>query len=275
MTNVPELLRQVRWAAGSVARPNLEEVAAIHAAVSPQGSGVMVDVGAHFGGSLLRFAADGWEVHAFEPDPSNRDVLVRRVHEMPNVRVDPRAIGEADNVEVPLFTSPISSGISTLHPFHPSHEPTARVSTVRLDTYLRDCDEVTFLKVDAEGHDLQVLRTFPWDRVHPRAILCEFEARKTLRLGYSMDDLASYLQGLGYSVLVSEWLPVRRYGARHRWRSLRLYPCSLRDPAAWGNLIAVEPSLIDAVRRQAKWGARGTVLLRKLWSRLRRSVRRG
>lgn len=157
-----------------------------------------------------------------------------------------RSISEIDNQVLPFYTSEVSTGISTLEPFHPTHLATTTVTTVRLDTFIQDHDltEVNFLKTDTEGFDLQVLRTFPWEsQSHPLAVVCEFEDRKTEPLGYVFGDLADFLVGLGYTLLVSEWYPVIEYGMQHRWRSLRRYPTSLHTPAAWGNILAVHPSL--------------------------------
>jgi hypothetical protein len=67
-------------------------------------------------------------------------------------------------------------------------------------------------------------------------ILCEFEDRKTQPLGYSTHEMAQYLVDHGYSVYVSEWHPVVRYGGKHQWRMLKPYPCELEDPDAWGKL---------------------------------------
>ena len=164
-------------------------------------------------------------------------------------------MGEVDGEVRDLFVSDVSAGISALAPFHPSHHVGASVETVRLDTYLATVDDVAVLKTDTEGWDLPVLRTFPWDRIRPAAVVCEFEDRKTVPLGYAWDDLARFMLDLGYAVLVSEWFPVVEYGQRHRWRSLRRYPTPLRDPKAWGNLICVEPRLEPLVVRQARWTA--------------------
>lgn len=227
-------------------------------ALAPK-SGTLVDVGAHQGGSLRRFARAGWEVHAFEPDPANRAILERVAASWPRVHVDSRAITERDADEVQLFTSDVSSGISTLTPFHASHTPTTTIRTVRLDSYLVTAQTVTVLKTDAEGHDLPVLRTFPWDRLHPSVVICEFEDRKTIPLGYCYEDLARFLVARGYAVLVSEWWPVAHYGRRHRWRQIERFPTELADPAGWGNLIAVDPPLADhAVRiaRRMSWPTR-------------------
>jgi FkbM family methyltransferase len=227
--------------------PEFDEMAMVHDVLRERGRGVLVDVGAHFGGSLSRFADDGWRVFAFEPDSRNRAILVDRIRGNENVTVDGRAVGERDGEIRSLYTSRVSTGISALEPFHPSHRPTHQVETVRLDTFLEGVDAVTVLKTDTEGYDLPVLRTFPWHRLHPRAVVCEFEDRKTVPLGYTYHDLASYLLNRGYAVFVSEWRPVVEYGRRHRWRALRRYPSELDDKDSWGNIIAVEMHLAAAV----------------------------
>ena len=42
-------------------------------------SGVIVDVGSHFGESFAPYLALGWQVLAFEPDPANRARLLQNV----------------------------------------------------------------------------------------------------------------------------------------------------------------------------------------------------
>jgi len=232
--------------------PAFDEVAIVHEALRRGGPGLFVDVGAHFGSSLRRFADDGWRVIAIEPDPQNRAVLIDRMQGRPNVTIDGRAISERDGEVRTLYTSDVSSGISALAPFHPSHRATSQVETVRLDTLLASVDLVTAVKTDLEGYDLPALKTFPWQRLHPRAVVSEFEDRKTIPLGYTYHDLGSYLLQQGYSVFVSEWWPVVEYGRRHRWRAFRPYPSDLVDRAAWGNFIAVDEDLTEAVQRAAR-----------------------
>lgn len=234
--------------------PNYEEMSVAFRLLSRESSGVMVDVGAHHGSALSAFALAGWQVHAFEPDPRNRLVLVAGLGTMANVYVDARAVARQDGQSADLYTSDVSTGISTLTSFHSSHQVAARVKTVRLDTYLsqRRIGAVTLLKTDTEGHDLFALQTFPWDRQRPRVVVCEFENRKTCPLGYDFDDIATYLTSLGYTVLVSEWWPVVEYGGIHAWRSIRRYPSPLTDPNGWGNLIAVQPGLSKVALRLAR-----------------------
>jgi FkbM family methyltransferase len=101
-----------------------DEVAVAHSLLRGE-RGVMVDVGAHHGGALVDFAIDGWSVFCFEPDPTNRAILLERTAGQPKVRVDERAISEVDGEEVSLFTSKVSTGISSMAAFHPSHQATA------------------------------------------------------------------------------------------------------------------------------------------------------
>lgn len=207
-------------------------------AASPEA--VMVDVGAHYGTALKHFAERNWRVYAFEPDPDNRQTLMQRVNGKPNVIIDNRAVSERSGETLPFFSSDESSGISALSPFRESHQQKCQVTTT---TVAEICAEhrlssIDFLKIDTEGYDLMVLKGVPWEQVRPRVIECEFEDRKTVPLGYTFHDLAQYLVDHGYTVLVSEWHPVIRYGIRHDWYRLVTYPCQLGNAEAWGNLLA-------------------------------------
>lgn len=231
----------------------LNEVAIVFRVIGGN-PGVMLDVGAHWGTSLAPFLASGWTVHAFEPDPTNRAKLLA---DHPGAIIDPRAVSEKDGETVTFFTSDVSSGISTLSPFHPSHVPTATVQTVRLDTYLRDhgIEQVDFVKTDVEGFDLFALRTFPWETHRPDAVVCEFEDCKTIKLGYTAKDLAQFLEQKGYSIVVSEWYPVVEYGTQHTWRRFKRYPSDI-PTNSHGNLIAVKPALLPQIERASRSAAR-------------------
>ena len=203
--------------------------------------GTMIDVGACHGSALLPFAERGWQVVAFEPDPTNRQVLLENIEGRANVVVRTEAISEIDGQTLEFYASPESPGVSSLTPFLKSHKPIAQVQTVRLDTFLAasDVGNVDYLKIDAEGHDLFVLRTYPFEKKPPKVVLCEFEDRKTKPLGYAMTDMADLLVDAGYAVFVSEWHPIERYGSAHRWRRFARYPMSLADNSSWGNLIGI------------------------------------
>jgi FkbM family methyltransferase len=208
--------------------------------------GVMVDVGAHFGESLQPFAKRGWRIVAFEPDTHEGK------HAAIKVRLNERsdlftcALSNSEAESSAFYVSKVSTGISGLLPFHPSHTSAARVPVRTLRGVLSELgiDRVNFLKIDTEGNDLLVLQGLDW-AVRPDVILCEFEDSKTKLANYDYRNLGDYLMSGGYRVFVSEWYPIKRYGVEHSWRRLCSYPCKLKDTNAWGNFIAVVPERAD------------------------------
>lgn len=237
-------------------REHMDEVDLIYEVLSDKiKSKVMVDVGAHFGGSLERFAHDGWRIYAFEPDPKNREILSSYCRNITGVTIDSRAVSNQDIEDRPFYNSEVSTGISSLSSFHSTHKQIGTVSTVTLKSFFRENEikSFGFLKIDTEGHDLFVLQGMPWESVRPDVILCEFEDRKTESLGYDFNDMALYLVDKGYKILVSEWCPIIEYGEQHRWRRFVQYPCELLDELAWGNLIAIkDDKSFDAITQKAE-----------------------
>lgn len=235
-------------------RASLNEASLMDAILShhPRDS-IMIDVGAHHGSELTPFVERGWRVYAFEPDPINRAKLESRLRRHPRIHIDPRAVSETEDDDVPFFRSEQSTGISTLVPFHDTHVEAGTVSTVRLDQFCseRHIDRIDYLKVDTEGHDLFVLRSLDWDATPPRAIQAEFEDSKTVPLGYDYHDLARFLLERGYDVWVSEWHPVIAYGSQHDWCRLARYPTELSNENAWGNLLAFRNSVSAGDMRTA------------------------
>lgn len=236
-------LQRVTNAARSYLRSLLQvdEVRLVSEAVGRiQASMVMIDVGAHHGSSLKQFARSGAQVFAFEPDAKNRSILEQAFGHYSNVHIDSRAVGMESKVAAPFYSSPTSSGISGLSAFEEHHSQSATVEVTTLRSFLPGTrlTSIDFLKIDTEGYDYFVLRGYPWDTAKPRFIVCEFEDRKTIPLGYTYIDLADFLVERGYHVLVSEWYPITRYGVSHRWRRFAEYPTGLANEMSWGNLIA-------------------------------------
>jgi len=215
----------------------------------------MVDVGAHYGGSLAPFAKADWRVFAFEPDPANRAHLLKAVKGAKNVIVSEDAVCDREGDTLPFYSSEESTGISGLTAFRETHREVARVQTTTLNAVLKQhgVSDLGFLKIDVEGLELSVLKGLDFGKVKPRVVLLEFEDAKTTPLGYDSHDLAGYLMSFGYTVYSSEWWPIERYGVRHSWRRFVRYPCDIPS-VAWGNFIAFlddpgEQAVSDAVLR--------------------------
>ena len=203
---------------------------------------IMIDVGAHVGGSLIKFAQDGWIIFAFEPDNLNRSKLIElcKRAKLTNVNIDFRAISDKRQEKLSFFRSEVSSGISGLSAFDDSHKEIQKVKTTTLENFCKNnnIDKVDFLKIDTEGWDYFVLKGLPFEKITPRIILAEFEDHKTVPQGYTWKDMVNFLIDKGYTVAVSEWYPVIKYGGNHKWRDIKIYPCELIDKNATGNLIA-------------------------------------
>ena len=211
-----------------------------------QDTKIMFDVGARFGSSLKPFANDGWNVFAFEPDSSNRKKLITEFDHYLNVNIDKRAISDKSIDKVEFYSSPVSTGISSLSNFHPSHVKSEEVKVTTIESF---CDDegikmINFLKIDTEGYDFFALKGVPWNQISPSTIVCEFEDGKTESLGYNFHDMAKFLVNQGYDVIVSEWYPIIKYGGPHQWRGYEKYPCELTDENGWGNLIATNDKTI-------------------------------
>ncbi|MCC5997012.1 MAG: FkbM family methyltransferase [Oceanicaulis sp.] len=201
---------------------------------------VMVDVGAHFGTSARYFCKLGWTLYCFEPDSKNRQVLVERLAPYPNVKIDPRAVSDKPATGLKFFTSAESTGISGLHAFRDSHAATDTVDATTVSEIIKDrnISRIDFLKIDVEGFDLNVLKGVPWDKLAPDVVECEFEDAKTLRLGHDWKHVGDYLESKGYTVYVSEWHPIIRYGIPHDWKRVVPYRGCELGPNAWGNFLA-------------------------------------
>ena len=200
---------------------------------------LMVDVGANHGNSLDIFLGMGWTVHAFEPDPSNRARLLASWPNCPKLIVNEEAVSDQTGLKLPFYASEESTGISSLDNFTTGHRKICDVETVTLRDYLarNDVRHVDFLKIDVEGYDKFVLDGFHWNADKPDIVLAEFEDKKTNRLGYDVHDLADVLIRQGYTVYVSEWLPIVRYGIAHDWRRLFRYTPEVDLSETWGSLI--------------------------------------
>lgn len=215
---------------------------------------ILLDVGAHTGASASYFHALGWEIYCFEPDPKNREKLTQRFQSAETVTIDARAVSDKPAEGVSFFTSEESTGISGLSAFHDTHRKTGKVDVTTVADIIdeRGLSHIDFLKIDVEGFDFSVLKGVAWERLSPDVVECEFEDAKTVPLGHAWQEIADFLVEKGYTVYVSEWYPIIRYGIPHDWRRVLKYARDLQIPSdAWGNLLAFKKDPGDEVVRAA------------------------
>lgn len=258
---------RLRILKSSLTSPNWIDETEIIARLSPLSTEssplILVDVGAHFGNVTKNFLNRGWSVVAYEPDPANRDEFNRLVGTHPRVEISAAAASDKATKSAYWYTSPVSTGISTLAAFHDSHQPTANVDVVTLSEDLRHrgVQSVDFLKIDTEGFDYFALKGFDWS-YSPRFVVYEFEDRKTIPLGYSLADSTAYVAARGYHLVYSVWEPIIEYGQRHRWRGL--FTTAPSDiGSCWGNVLCFRDET-DLERCLQKFSSRATRLLDEL-----------
>jgi FkbM family methyltransferase len=120
---------------------------------------VTVDVGANCGLYTRKLARLSRKVHAFEPSRKMAEILRRT--SAPNVSVHEIAlsdqIGEAE-LFIPKDNDQLVHGLASLEPrlMAPGQKvASARVPMARLDAIVHE--DVAFVKIDVEGHELNVL----------------------------------------------------------------------------------------------------------------------
>lgn len=226
----------------------------------------MIDVGAHYGSALAPFLQLGWRILAFEPDSFNRARLQNSLDKHPDgrelVSIDNRAVSDRSGSQIAFYSSDISTGMSGLSAYHPSHHQTQLVDTISLTKFAQEnkFGTVDFLKIDTEGYDIFVLKGYPWHKGLPAVVECKFEDVKTDPLGYSFKQIGDLLLEKGYNVYLSEWHPIIPCGVTHDWCCLKRYPCDLYNAAGWGNFLAfredIDPQCLRAAIRRLLYSTR-------------------
>ena len=211
-----------------------------------EANNTLVDVGAHQGFFSQAFAQAQWHVVAFEPERLNLKALREKMQEFERVVIIPKAVSDSESSAQPFYVSEEHFGIHSLKPFHSTHEFAYEVETVRLDTTLAslDINNVSLLKIDVEGADFLVLKSFDFNRYKPALIMVEFmDDRSFANFGYTHHEVVRFMKDKGYCTFVSEWNPIKEYGREkedsepHVWVQCAPYP--LNHEPAWGNLIFV------------------------------------
>jgi FkbM family methyltransferase len=217
-----------------------------------------IDVGANVGSYTEIFARLGWHSVAFEPVPELFAQMKVRTQGLPNITYIDRAVSEVTGETVDFYTSAVHQGIHALKPFHPTHEATLKVETIRIDDALRPLSlpPIALLKIDVEGADFIALKSFDFTQHHPEIVTCEFmDSRTVSNYGYNYHDMVRYMEERGYVTFVSEWTPITQYGTATQHNPTRFIRCvrytSSSEPA-WGNLIFVTADRVSVFENHLK-----------------------
>jgi FkbM family methyltransferase len=196
----------------------------------------VVDIGAHHGLYTLlasKLVGRKGRVLAFEPSPRECRRLVRHiaVNGCRNVSLEECALADV-TAEWDLFVVENFRdwGNSLRPPAVEEGTRTVRVPVRRLDDVLaeRGIESVDFIKLDAEGAELSILRgAQKLLQTIPRpVILAEVQDARTSRWGYAAREITQLVAGLSY-----RWFSIAEGG--------ELYPVAADDESYDANLVAI------------------------------------
>jgi FkbM family methyltransferase len=174
---------------------------------------IWIDVGAHQGEKTMSAARDhpDLRVYAFEP---NLRVAAPLFGKLPNFVVIPMAVAETNGAAE--FHVNRFAAASSLLPFNPDGwarwkgrellevDQTVTVPTIRLDTFLDllAIPGIDYLKIDAQGADLAVIRSLG-SRIHDVRRLClevQVNPLPLYRGGSRKDEVLHFLLASGFTL---------------------------------------------------------------------------
>lgn len=172
-----------------------------------------IDVGAHLGRHTLpmaRSAGTRGRIFAFEPLPSIRDSLIKRVEEqtlrdpaVAPIRIYPFALSDHSGIEdfVSVKELPEYSGLRERTYDSPVSRERINVDVRRLDSMALPLVGLRYIKVDAEGGDYQVLRGAEKVLAEYRPLLSfEFGDNGIVNYPHTAGDMFDYLDSLSYAI---------------------------------------------------------------------------
>ena len=153
---------------------------------------VAVDAGCHVGLLAFWMARDFGFVHAFEPVAAHRECFEANLRGRANVNLHAFALGDKEG-HVKIRTEPTSSGDSRV-------DGEGDIPMHTLDSL--QIEDVSFVKIDAEGFEAFILRGAEDTLIRCRpALMIEQKPGHGKHFGIGDTDAIPYLEGLGYKVV--------------------------------------------------------------------------
>lgn len=159
--------------------------------------GVALDIGANVGIYTYALHQFGMDVHAFEPQPACAKVLSAWAQGKNGITVHNSGVGSTEGnltLHIPMVDG---KPIPTRASFLPTGQDEQQLSVpvVRIDS--SSFDKVSFIKIDVEGHEIEVLRgaANTIERFRPK-LLVEIDRNRHNR--ESFEEIIDLLRRKGY-----------------------------------------------------------------------------
>jgi len=161
---------------------------------------IVVDVGANIGLHTLnmaRIVGNTGQVFAFEPDPSNFEILKKnvKINNYKNIILEQKAVGDKHG-RTTLYQSD-HPGKHRIFPQTEQAKSEIQVELTNLDNYFDSdmIDKINFIKIDVEGLEFSVLKGMKNILKNSKKIkiLFEFMPENTMEVGFTPIELLNYL----------------------------------------------------------------------------------
>jgi len=161
---------------------------------------IVVDVGANIGLHTLNMAkivGNTGQVFAFEPDPSNFEILKKnvKINNYKNIILEQKAVGDKHG-RTTLYQSD-HPGKHRIFPQTEQAKSQVQVELTNLDNYFDSdmIDKINFIKIDVEGLEFSVLKGMKNILKNSKKIkiLFEFMPENTMEAGFTPIELLNYL----------------------------------------------------------------------------------
>ena len=166
--------------------------------ISLAAGGKCLDVGANIGFMSMALSYSGCSVVAFEPQPELFKLLVRNVRPL-TVSSSPVALSDKNGIaKMPRIRYGERGNYGGLGLDQRSELGTIDVPTSTLDSYdiaTHGVSNVDFIKIDVEGHELQVLQGATETILRDKPVMYIEDDRPE-----KSDSLRKYIKHLGYSI---------------------------------------------------------------------------
>tara|TARA_B100001057_G_C22548996_1_gene832663 strand:- start:109 stop:837 length:729 start_codon:yes stop_codon:yes gene_type:complete len=156
---------------------------------------VVIEVGGNFGTDTFAFIKKGYDVFCFEPVPELCVVLQKNFSKYKNFHLIQMAVDTKENFRNFNISKATDWGVSSLYNFQRNinkkwknrpdffFEEKIQVPTIRLDTFMKIYKlkkNITYLWIDAQGNDLNVLKSLGNFIYHVKNGKCEASLKTIL-----------------------------------------------------------------------------------------------
>ena len=169
---------------------------------------IVVDVGANIGLHTLnmaRIVGNTGQVFAFEPDPSNFEILRKnvKINNYQNIILEEKAVGDKHG-RVTLYQSD-HPGNHRLFPQTKQAKGEVEVELTSLDKYFIDsnlAEKISFIKIDVEGLEFSVLNGMKNILKNNKKIkiLFEFVPENIMEVGFAPIGVLNLLTSIGFKL---------------------------------------------------------------------------